>query len=166
MNIIQQITTVEQLYKNPEQPTGNVIVDAVVEYARLGSRLTGEDAATCLNVDQRWLSQSVKIFVGVTLPQFLWQWRLYQALDLLDDESLSYEQVASRTGFASTQHLSDSMFKFFKVTAFQYRTQSVYNHSLSALYNSRKKQQEVIERVKALKKRKFSFADSANPNPK
>lgn len=153
MITIKQITTVEQLYKSQGAATGNVIVDAIMEYVKCTSSHSGEEAAVCLGVNQRWLSHSIKIFVGVTLSQFILEWRVRQALDLLDNESLSYDEVASRTGFSSYQHFSEAMCKLFGVTPYQYRTESVLNHGRSELYNSRKKQQAIVDIVKKLKSR-------------
>lgn len=153
MKAIKQIATVEELYPGTGAETGNVVVDAVVEYATHTLCPTAEDAAVCLGVEQRWLSLSIKIFVGVTLPQFLWEWRLRRALDMLDDESLSYDVIAERNGFSNSKHMAEAFRKFFKVSPYQYRTESLYYHCYTELYNSAKKRQEALERVRQLKAR-------------
>lgn len=103
---IKQIATVEELYLKQGTPTGEVIVDAVVEMLKDGPRTNAaQDFAQRLGFELRVLSAVIEKLVGVRLKEMIMQWRMLQALDLLDNHELSYDQVAQQCGFSTSKEL-------------------------------------------------------------
>ena len=98
MIFIKQITTVEELWNTAGAPTGQIAVDAVVDYVKRVNTHSAQQVAFYLNADQRFLNETMKLFVGVSLKEFIMQWRMRQALDLLDDENLSVDGSVLRNG--------------------------------------------------------------------
>ena len=93
---IKTVSTVEELYKSNGAPTGEIIVDAVVDNVKRTTTHSSADIALLLKVKNlAWLSGAMQLLVGLPLQEFIFRWRLMQAIDLLDNPELSVAEVAS-----------------------------------------------------------------------
>lgn len=153
---IKQIATLEQLYARRKELTGNVLVDAVVEYLTLMRGHEPNTLADMLGVDRRMLSKAMETFVGVTLKEMILQWRVHQAVDLLDDEALTIEEVAHRTGYGTVKSLSAAMMKYFGTTPTIYRTGSINGNGSYEMNINRQLLQKAQENAQKLHARTWS----------
>lgn len=149
--MLKQITNIHQLYLNQGTSSGNCIVDEVVNYLRHSSSHSAHEAADSLGVGQRWLSESMQLFVGLKLQQFIVQWRVLQAFDLLDDMALSFDEVAHRTGFAAHKDLRLAMQRLYQTTPFVYRHERIYRNALYDCNESEHTRQQLLERTRQLR---------------
>lgn len=122
MEKIQQITTLEELIQSEGVPTGNVIVDAFVEWVKANRSNQVTDAAEALGIPQRLLSDTIKFFVGTTAQNFILRWRMKQLLTLLDDPDITNEDAARRCHFTSVTYVEILMKKYYQTTLRAYRT--------------------------------------------
>lgn len=153
---IKQIATLEQLYARRKELTGNVLVDAVVECLTMMSVHEANSVAQMLGVDRRMLSKAMETFVGVTLKEMIWQWRVHQAVDLLDDETLTIEDVAHRTGYGTIKSLSAAMMKYFGTTPSIYRTGTINGNGSYEMNINRQLLQKAQENAQKLRARTWS----------
>ena len=153
MILIKQITTVEELYKTKGAPTGQTAVDAVVDYVKRVKTHSAQEVALCLNVDQRYLNETMKLFVGVTLKEFILQWRMRQAIDLLDDENLSVGEVARRSGFKHEKNLIAAFRARYGTTPYAYRNGSVFRNSNYRFNREAHQRKRIIENAEKLRSR-------------
>lgn len=151
--MLSQITNIGELYRNQGEPkTGNQIVDEVVDYLKRSSSHSAKLVAEALGVEQRWLTQSMQIFVGLPLKQFVLMWRTMQAMDLLDDESISLQEVARRTGYANLDELRMAVERIYHTTPFTYRNGQLYRNALYKNNRSRTDRNRLLDHTEALKK--------------
>ena len=160
MILIKQITTVEELYKTKGAPTGQTAVDAIVDYVKRVKSHSAQEVALCLNVDQRYLNETMKLFVGVSLKEFIMQWRMRQAIDLLDDENLSVEDVAHRCGFRRDKNLIAAIHARFGTTPYAYRNGSVLRNGNYRFNQETHQRKSIIENAEKLRSR------NEKPDPK
>jgi AraC-like DNA-binding protein len=149
---IKRITSVDELYKNGGAPTGQIPVDAVVDYVKRVKSHSAEDVATYLGQKRVWLSGVLQMLVGVPLQEFIIQWRVLQALDLLDDPELSVAEVAKACGFRNEKNLVDTLRRRVGITPNAYRTGSVPhngNYSFNKDPHARRKLFENVEKLKS-----------------
>ena len=77
---IKTVSTVEELYKSNGAPTGEIIVDAVVDNVKRTTTHSSADIALLLKVKNlTWLSGAMQLLVGLPLQEFIFRWRLMQA---------------------------------------------------------------------------------------
>ena len=150
---ISPITTLDELYRTKGAPTGNVIVDAFVEYLMHSNSRKAQDAALCLGVETRWLSESLRIFIGMNLSDAILEWRMRKALDLMDDEQLSLEEIAHRCSYSQFNHFAEAFQKRWGVSPYTYRTGEEPTNALYDCNKSAKTRRELFERIQALKNR-------------
>lgn len=153
---IKQIATVEQLYARRKELTGNVLVDAVVEYLRVMPDHEPIIMAKTLGVDRRMLSKAMEIFVGVPLKEMIWQWRVHQAVDLLDNKALSIEEVSHCTGYGTVKSLSAAMMKYFGTTPTIYRTGTINGNGSYEMNINRQLLRKAQENARKLHARTWS----------
>lgn len=122
------VETVEQLY-NTNEPTGEMIIDEVVDAVRKTQTQNASDIALLLDVDRRDLSIAFKLLTGIPLNQMVLEWRMLQARDLLDDKSLSVLEVAHRCGFKQQKNLILAFRRHWGTTPFAYRTGKLIRNS-------------------------------------
>ncbi len=151
MKEIKRITNVEELYKNGGAPTGEIFVDAVVDYVKRVKSHSAEDVAVFLNVDKRMLSEVMKLLVGVSLKEFIIQWRVYQAVDLLDDKSLSFSEVAQRCGFRCYKNLIAAFQARLGTTPYAYRNGTVIRHGNYSFNVDTQHRKKVVENAEKLR---------------
>lgn len=135
------IESVEELYK-AQEPTGEIIIDAVVDAVRKTKTQKPGDIALLLDVDRRNLSIAFELLTGMTLNTLLQEWRMLQAHDLLDDKNLSVEEVANRCGFKQQKNLILAFRRRWGTTPYAYRTGKLLrnsNYVVNKDYRSRKK---------------------------
>ena len=89
---IQKYTSVEELYARKGQPTGELIIDAVIEAIRYTTTHRSEDIALLLNVDQRELWYSVHMLTGMRLNDIILHWRVLQAKEKWDAKQAKYKE--------------------------------------------------------------------------
>ena len=153
MIFIKQITTVEELWNTAGAPTGQIAVDAVVDYVKRVKSHSAQEVALYLNVDQRYLNETMKLFVGVTLKEFIMQWRMRQALDLLDDESLTVGQVARRCGFRRVKNLIAALHERYGTTPYAYRNGTVLRNGNYRFNQETHQRKQIIENAEKLHSR-------------
>lgn len=151
---IQQIATVEELYDAHGAHTGNIFVDGVVEFLQHVPSHESSACAAYLHVDQHLLTGVIKIFLGLPLKEVIIRWRLLQALDLLDDHKLSYEEVAARCGYADTKRLGALMMKYYGTTLETYRTGRLRRNSNYSINATAAKRRAVHDNARNLRHRK------------
>ncbi len=100
-------------------------VDALLE-ADPGS--TGESIAQQLGIGRTPLSYAVRLYSGLTLVNYIRQWRLRRAKQLLHDHSVTYRDVARRCGFHTVHDLSAFLMRMIKCTAYEYREHRSNGH--------------------------------------
>ena len=153
MIFIKQITTVEELWNTAGAPTGQIAVDAVVDYVKRVNSHSAQQVAFYLNADQRFLNETMKLFVGVSLKEFIMQWRMRQAIDLLDDENLSVEEVAHRCGFRREKNLIAAIHARFGTTPYAYRNGSVLRNGNYRFNQETHQRKSIIENAEKLHSR-------------
>ncbi len=151
------IENIEELYRAKE-PTGELIIDEVVEAVRKTMTQKASDIALLLDVDRRSLSIAFELLTGITLDAMLLEWRMLQARDLLNDKNLSISEVANRCGFKRPKNLIIAFRHRWGTTPNAYRTGKLNrnsNYVVNKDYHSRKNALLNAERLK----------DDANPSP-
>ena len=99
------VESMEELYKRQE-PTGEAIVDAVVEVLRKFRLIYPEDVALLLDVKVRDLRGAWLILTGMKLIDSITQWRVLQAQDLIR-KSLGEMGSDGRRAIDTTKLLRD-----------------------------------------------------------
>jgi len=122
------VTTIAALYARQE-PTGEVILDAVVPVLRRTNTQSVADVAAALDVEARHLSGAVQLLTGLPLKELILTWRALQARELLRDETLTLDEVAHRCGFVQKKNLIDFFARRYGMTPMVYRTGRVSRHS-------------------------------------
>lgn len=148
-----QITTVEQLCQSQGAATGNQFVDGLMEFIRLNTSNSIEDAADYLGLPQRLLSDAIKFFVGATPREIIHRYRSYQALDLLDNPQLSTDDVAQHLHFASYKALEAVMRKYHGTTIGAYRNGKARRNGNYGYNQTSEARQCIIDNAKKLKQR-------------
>ena len=167
MIFIKQITTVEELWNTAGAPTGQIAVDAVVDYVKRVNTHSAQQVAFYLNADQRFLNETMKLFVGVSLKEFIMQWRMRQAIDLLDDETLSVEEVAHRCGFRRDKNLIAAIHARFGTTPYAYGTTPYAYRNGSVLRNGNYRfNQETHQRKSIIENAEKLRSRNDKPTPK
>ena len=114
--------TISALYSRPsETPTGESILDAVVEVLRTSSDLLAQDVASRLHVNATYLSHAIELLTGKSLAKMIREWRLLQALYLLRTTDSSLLSIAELCGYANADNLAKIMQKKLRMTPFEYR---------------------------------------------
>jgi len=117
-------TPIADLYRNRD-PTGIPILDQVTSALRQSRIIKGDDLATLLNVDPRELRAAWHLLTGTTLTAAIIQWRVLQALDLLEQAGYPWtptdpycktpptilQQIAERCGWRSATVLKHVLYR-------------------------------------------------------
>ena len=88
---LQQFTSVEELYNRKGKPTGELIIDGVIESIRNTNTHRSEDIALLLNVEPRALAFAVQMLTGMRLKDFILHWRVIQVKEKWDAKRASYK---------------------------------------------------------------------------
>jgi hypothetical protein len=110
------VESVEEMY-HAREPTGEVIIDAVVDAVRCTHTHRSEDIALLLDVDQRELWHSVHLLTGMRLNDIILHWRVLQAKEKWDanealfqdyKESIKVKKQEVPEGFVMTKKMKDA----------------------------------------------------------
>ena len=141
------VESVEEMYHATE-PFGEVIIDAVLDAVRKTRTQSAGDIALLLDADRRLLNDAFLLLTGMNLSTLIIEWRMMQAKDLLDDKSLSVQEVAYRCGFKQQKNLILAFRRRWGTTPQAYRTGKLLrnrNYVVNKDYRSRKNALEVAK---------------------
>ena len=122
------VESVEEMYYRRE-PTGEVIVDAVVDAVRKTKTQRASDIALLLDVEHRLLNDAFKMLTGMNLSTMIIEWRMLQAKELLDRKDLTVQEVANRCGFKQQKNLILAFRRRWGTTPQAYRTGKLIRNS-------------------------------------
>ncbi len=122
------VESTEELYRARE-PTGEMIIDAVVDMVRKTRTQKAGDIALLLDADRHNLSIALELLTGIPLDTLIREWRMLQARDLLDDKSLSVQEVANKCGFKQQKNLILAFRRRWGTTPQAYRTGKLNKNS-------------------------------------
>jgi len=149
---IKTVSTVEELYKSNGAPTGEIIVDAVVDNVKRTTTHSSADIALLLKVKNlTWLSGAMQLLLGLPLQEFILRWRLMQAIDLLDNPELSVAEVAKRTGFSSENYLISVFRRRLGITPYAYRNGTVLRNGRYPFNQSAHDRKMLLKKAAELK---------------
>ena len=134
------VESVEEMY-HAREPTGEVIIDSVLDALRKTRTQRSSDIALLLDVDHHQLNAAFKMLTGMNLSTLITEWRMLQAKDLLDDKSLSVQAVANRCGFRQKKNLILAFRRRWGTTPYAYRTGKLLrnsNYVVNKDYHTRK----------------------------
>ena len=158
---IKTVSTVEELYKSNGAPTGEIIVDAVVDNVKRSTTHSSADIALLLKVKLVWLSGAMQLLVGLPLQEFIFRWRLMQAIDLLDNPELSVAEVAKRTGFKSENYLISVFRRRLGLTPYAYRNGTVLRNGRYPFNQSAHDRKMLLKKAAELKSRNDELTPEA-----
>ncbi len=141
------VESVEEMY-HAMVPFGEVIIDAVLDAVRKTRTQSAGDIALLLDADRRLLNDAFLLLTGMNLSTLIVEWRMMQAKDLLDDKSLSVQEVAYRCGFKQQKNLILAFRRRWGTTPQVYRTGKLprnSNYLVNKNYRSRKNALEVAK---------------------
>ena len=122
------VESVEEMY-HAREPTGEVIVDEVVDAVRKTKTQRASDIALLLDVEHRLLNDAFKMLTGMNLSTMIFEWRMLQAKELLDRKDLSVKEVANRCGFKQQKNLILAFRRRWGTTPQAYRTGKLIRNS-------------------------------------
>ena len=122
------VESVEEMYYRRE-PTGEVIVDEVLDAVRKTKTQRASDIALLLDVEHRLLNDAFKMLTGMNLSTMIIEWRMLQAKELLDRKDLTVQEVANRCGFKQQKNLILAFRRRWGTTPQAYRTGKLIRNS-------------------------------------
>ena len=122
------VESVEEMYYRRE-PTGEVIVDEVLDAVRKTKTQRASDIALLLDVEHRLLNDAFKMLTGMNLSTMIIEWRMLQAKELLERKDLSVQEVANRCGFKQQKNLILAFRRRWGTTPQAYRTGKLIRNS-------------------------------------
>ena len=134
------VESVEEMY-HAMLPFGEVIIDAVLDAIRKTRTQSAGGIAILLDADRRLLNDALLLLTGMNLSTLIIEWRMMQAKDLLDDKSLSVQEVAYRCGFKRQKNLILAFRRRWGTTPQAYRTGKLLrnsNYVVNKDYHTRK----------------------------
>ena len=84
------VESVEEMF-HAREPTGEVIIDEVVNAIRCTNTHRSEDIALLLDVDQRELWHSIHMLTGMRLNDIILHWRVLQAKEKWDAQEALFQ---------------------------------------------------------------------------
>ncbi len=132
------VESTEELYRARE-PTGEIIIDEVVNVLRHFKMIYPEDVALILEVDVKELSAAWHLLTGINLIDVITQWRLFQAQELIlkdlierDTEGIDkrearkfLNEVARRCGWRSERVMSHVFERYCGCSAIEWQLQQI-----------------------------------------
>ena len=122
------VESVEEMY-HAREPTGEAIVDEVLDAVRKTKTQRASDLALLLDVEHRLLNDAFKMLTGMNLSTMIIEWRMLQAKELLDRKDLSVQEVANRCGFKQQKNLILAFRRRWGTTPQAYRTGKLIRNS-------------------------------------
>lgn len=104
-------------------PTNNAFIRAVKSYvhSHYGENIRLTDVASSYNVSPAYLSRIFKEETGITFSDYLIQYRIRIAKELLKDISVNVTEVAEQVGYCDSKHFSKSFKAIVGITPKDYR---------------------------------------------
>ena len=116
------IYKVEDLFtRSRNQPTGDAIIDQVLNTLHETPSLWGKDIADHLGVSRRDLSGAIKILTGMGINDFVNEWHKLKAIELLKGTRLDFAEIAHRCGYRRRKYLARVLDHELGFTPFEYR---------------------------------------------
>ena len=147
---IKNITTVEELYRNRGQQTGDIILDALVEALMKSNTHRAEDLSLMLGISQRTLTEVLQLLVGVTLRELIRVWRMQQAVELLAAGTMTDAEVARRSGYSSPKMLDKALRQYHGTTLYTYHSGKIMHNATYAVNATPEKRRERLRRTQQL----------------
>lgn len=97
--------------KHEIRPSGSIVIDILVKILMNSYIRRPTNISDLMEVDRFELSMSIHLLTGLTLREFIEEYRLLQAKEYLACTSLSLREIAYRCGFSS-QTLFGQHFQF------------------------------------------------------
>ena len=104
------VESVEELF-HAREPTGEVIIDEVVNAIRCTNTHRSEDIALLLDVDQRELWHSVHMLTGLRLNDIILHWRVLQAKEKWDANEALFQEYKERYRYNVSTRCLDEIAK-------------------------------------------------------
>ena len=98
------VTSVKTLY-NRQEPTGEVILDEMVNVLRTTRIISVSDMALLMDVSAHALNMAVHLLTGMTVRTIINRWRLLQARDLLRTKAVAEANGDSRKDAAGNNRV-------------------------------------------------------------
>lgn len=143
---IEKIATIDSLYLHRNEKTGELIVDAVVSALNASQTRLAGDIAKFVGVQQRQLTYAMEMLVGLSLKDFVSEWRLLQARDLCLHSDSPLHEVAALCGYANYGSLIDACMRRFGTTPFAIRNGKLI-HNTNYLINQNSKSRNQVLRI-------------------
>ena len=90
---LKQFTSVEELYKNRNTPTGELIMDALIFALNNTRTIQANEISLFLDVNDRSFREAVNLLTGMQIKDIVQHWRLLQAKDLWDAHMAGFKNV-------------------------------------------------------------------------
>ena len=104
------VESVEELF-HAREPTGEVIIDEVVNAIRCTNTHRSEDIALLLDVDQRELWHSIHMLTGMRLNDIILHWRVLQAKEKWDANQALFQEYKERYRYNVSTRCLDEIAK-------------------------------------------------------
>lgn len=106
------IKTLEELIAAPQQPTGSLLLDAIVKVAASTSARNTKQVADLMQVDKLKLAGAFELLTGSTLQVFLEQRCIHNVERQLKETTLALPEIARANGFTSSAALTHFFQRF------------------------------------------------------
>lgn len=107
--------------RSRDQPTGETILDAVVNVLRDSNAITSQQVADAIGVRRSHLCGAILLLTGQSLDVQIRDWRMLQAMQLIRHTDYDFEEIARRCGYADSKSLLKAMKRYLHVTPYEYR---------------------------------------------
>ena len=104
------VESVEELF-HAREPTGEVIIDEVVNAIRCTNTHRSEDIALLLDVDQRELWHSIHMLTGMRLNDIILHFRVLQAKEKWDANEALFQEYKERYRYNVSTRCLDEIAK-------------------------------------------------------
>ena len=107
----------------PQNNVSNERLTKIIEliYARFSEKLTLNDIAASINLCPEECERFFKRMTGMTIFQYLLEYRITKSREFLADPSLTIADIAQNTGFSSQSYFTSCFKKFVGCTPNKYR---------------------------------------------
>ena len=126
------VTTLKQVIRSlvevrDSQSLYSYDIILVLSYIKSNYRknLSLNEMSEYVGVSSTYLSRQFNIQVGMSLPDFVNQFRVGKAAELLKKQDLTINEISSEVGFDSPRYFTQIFKKYFNCTPQSYRTENV-----------------------------------------
>lgn len=106
------IKTVEELIAAPQEPTGSILLDAIMKVAGSTVVRNTKQVADLMQVDKLKLAGAFELLTGSTLQVFLEQRCIHNIEKQLKETALTLPEIARENGFCSSAALTHFFQRF------------------------------------------------------